>query len=251
MNSLLPIAYTPAYIPRMTIANRLDQAMQAAGFPSQSALARASEVPQPTINRILKNAGKKGPEAHTIKLLAEACNVNFTWLYEGTGPMKRGEQEAQAEGEVIKVSIPEDDEGEFVGVRMVTRFIHAGVPGQDGDVEYEDEVRLSLRRAWIVEKKLTPTALVAIRVTGDSMVPTLRKGNIVIVDTAERDKSRLVDGKLYAVNHQGKPVVKRMENQGGRWYLTSDNPDKEYGPRPVDETTEIIGRVVRMEADFI
>ncbi|RFP32450.1 helix-turn-helix transcriptional regulator [Duganella sp. BJB476] len=73
----------------MTIATRLDEAMQAARITSQSALARASGVPQPTINRILKGPGKKGPETATIAKLAAACNVTFEWLHEGIGQISR------------------------------------------------------------------------------------------------------------------------------------------------------------------
>ena len=250
MNSMLCVGYTRAYSFEMTISARLDQAMQAAGIPSQSALARASGIPQPTINRILKNTGKKGPETNTLVQLAQACNVSAQWLMDGTGPMERSAKEEPAEGEVIKVAVDEH-EGEFVGVRMVARYIHAGVAGQDGDIEYEDDTMLSLRRAWIEEKGLPAAKLVAIRVIGDSMYPTLRKGNIVIVNTADHDVRNLIDGALYAVNHRGKPCVKRLEFDGGRWHLASDNKLPEYRSRPVDESTEVIGRVVRMKADFI
>jgi len=68
----------------MSIANRLDEAMQRAGFKSQSALSRASGIPQPTINRILKGGGTKGPETSTIQKLATATGVSFSWLHEGT-----------------------------------------------------------------------------------------------------------------------------------------------------------------------
>jgi transcriptional regulator with XRE-family HTH domain len=74
----------------MSIASRLEQAMKEANFPSQSALSRASGIPQPTINRILKGAGKKGPESQTLVQLAQACEVTFEWLHEGNGPMRRG-----------------------------------------------------------------------------------------------------------------------------------------------------------------
>jgi phage repressor protein C with HTH and peptisase S24 domain len=56
---------------------------------------------------------------------------------------------------------------------------------------------------------------------------------------------------MYAVNHHGKPCVKRLELTGGAWFLASDNKQPEFRTRPVDESTEVIGRVVRMEADFI
>lgn len=164
--------------------------------------------------------------------------------------MQRAPAEDLPEGEVIRLSV-DDASQDFVGVRLVSRFIHAGLDGHGGDVEYEDHIVISLPVDWIVEKRLNASKLVAIRVKGDSMYPTLRKGNIVIVNTADNDPRSLVDGMLYAVNHNDKPVVKRLEHVGGRWLLSSDNPLPEFRSRPVDESTEIIGRVVRMEMDFI
>ncbi|MFZ6801950.1 helix-turn-helix domain-containing protein [Undibacterium sp. Di24W] len=72
-----------AYSARMDIASRLDQAMHKAGYKTQKALADASGVPQPTIARILKGNGKRGPESDTTKKLAAACGVTFSWLMEG------------------------------------------------------------------------------------------------------------------------------------------------------------------------
>lgn len=224
--------------------------MQAAGIPSQSALARASGVPQPTINRILKGTGKKGPETNTITALAQACNVSAQWLVEGTGSMQRAQAESPAEAQVMKIAVEDQTQG-FVAVRVVARFIHAGLDGHGGDVEYEDHTTLSVPLDWVNEKRLPASKLIAIRVTGDSMYPTLRKGNVVIVNTADNDPRNLVDGQLYAVNHNDRPVVKRLELVSGRWYLSSDNQLPEYRSRPVDEGTELIGRVVRMVADFI
>jgi len=224
--------------------------MQAAGIVSQSALARASGVPQPTINRILKGTGKKGPETNTISALAQACSVSAQWLIDGTGAMERLPKEEPPEGEVVRLTV-DDASQDFVGVRMVSRFIHAGLDGHGGDVEYEDHIVLSLPVKWVLEKGLNAAKLIAIRVKGDSMYPTLRKGNVVIVNTADNDPRFLLDGMLYAVNHNDKPVVKRLELLGGQWQLASDNQLPEYRSRPVDESTEIIGRVVRMEMDFI
>lgn len=85
-------SYTRAYILGMdssplAIASRLNEAMQTARPPikAQSDLSDKSGVPQPTISRILKGKGKKGPETDTLKKLAAACGVNFNWLNEGIG----------------------------------------------------------------------------------------------------------------------------------------------------------------------
>ena len=68
------------------IGLRLDEAMNARNITNQSKLARMSGVPQSTINRILKGAGKYGPETETLRLLAKTLVVHLRWLQEGTGP---------------------------------------------------------------------------------------------------------------------------------------------------------------------
>ena len=250
MNRSLRVTYTRTYSCLMTISTRLDHAMQTAGIVSQSALARDSGVPQPTINRILKGTGKKGPATSTLTALAQACNVSAQWLIDGTGPMERSAKPSMAEGEFIPLAVS-SEKSKFVGVRVVSRYIHAGVDGHGGDVEYEDHSMLSLPLSWVEEKRLLPSKLVAIRVTGESMYPTLKRNHIVIVNTADNDPRNLIDGKLYAVNHNGRPCVKRLEHTRGEWYLTSDNQLPEYRSRPVDETTEIIGRVITAVENFI
>ncbi|GJG92869.1 helix-turn-helix domain-containing protein [Cupriavidus pauculus] len=76
--------YSPPYIGTMTIATRLDRLMRARNVKSQSALARMTGVPQPTINRILKGQTDT-PELGTIKKIATTFNVPATWLAEGPG----------------------------------------------------------------------------------------------------------------------------------------------------------------------
>lgn len=87
----------------MTIAHRLQEAMNGAGITSQSELARRSSVPQPTINRILNGVGKQGPATQTLKKLATACEVSFQWLADGMD----AERGAAAEGAVSVVPEPD------------------------------------------------------------------------------------------------------------------------------------------------
>lgn len=107
------MAYTHTHTSDMDIASRLDEAMKAARIPSQSALSRASGIPQPTINRILKGVGAKGPEAHTLVKLAAACNVSFDWLHEGKGRRERVDAAADhAPGESQDTHIERIDHSE-------------------------------------------------------------------------------------------------------------------------------------------
>lgn len=94
-----------------TIGWRLDKAMQDARIKSQAALARASGIPQPTINRILNGEGKRGPETATLVALANATGVEFLWLQQGRGPQRQGEK---AEGDEAQAN-------ESVQLRVVER----------------------------------------------------------------------------------------------------------------------------------
>jgi transcriptional regulator with XRE-family HTH domain len=85
-----------------TIGWRLDKAMHDARIESQAQLARLSGVPQPTINRILKGEGRRGPETATLIALANATGVEFLWLQQGSGP--------QIAGKPVESAAPTEDE---------------------------------------------------------------------------------------------------------------------------------------------
>jgi transcriptional regulator with XRE-family HTH domain len=78
--------YSSAYIPGMTISDRLDQAMtrRDGSRMSQSELARRSGVSQPSINRILKGVSL-APDLQTLQKLSSALGVDFEWLANDVG----------------------------------------------------------------------------------------------------------------------------------------------------------------------
>jgi DNA-binding XRE family transcriptional regulator len=85
-DSYLKVVYPPAYIPGMTISDRLDQAMtrRDGSKMSQSELARRSGVSQPSINRILKGATTT-PDLQTLQKLSTVLGVDFEWLANDAG----------------------------------------------------------------------------------------------------------------------------------------------------------------------
>jgi len=93
---------------------------------------------------------------------------------------------------------------------------------------------------WLRQQGLDPARLSAIAVAGDSMEPTLRDGDEILVDTASRS---LRDG-IHVVRLDDALLVKRIAlGRGGAVSLVSDNPAYrpiEAGPGDV----EVIGKVV-------
>ncbi|SFU79554.1 Phage repressor protein C, contains Cro/C1-type HTH and peptisase s24 domains [Pseudoduganella namucuonensis] len=223
--------------------------MKAAGFESQSALARASGVPQPTINRILNGVGKKGPEAHTLVQLASACNVTFEWLHEGIGQRERGAA-AAAPASFSQVVVAPEDDTRFYQIQKVRLRLSAGISGFAVEPETYDGSTVSVPRHWADRNGYIPERLIGVKVRGESMEPSLYEDDLVIINTAD---NKPVDGAVFAVNYEGEPVVKRMSRDAGQWWLTSDNPDQRKYHRKVCRGNDciIIGRVVRKESDRI
>lgn len=93
---------------------------------------------------------------------------------------------------------------------------------------------------WLRGQGLDPAMLSAIAVAGDSMEPTLRDGDEILVDRTPRP---LRDG-VHVVRLDDTLLVKRLDSgRPGRVVLLSDNP----AYRPVDlaaEDVALVGRVV-------
>jgi phage repressor protein C with HTH and peptisase S24 domain len=84
-----------------------------------------------------------------------------------------------------------------------------------------------------------------VKVTGDSMRPTIFDGDVALVNTAER---KITNGKVFAFIVDGEARVKRLFKQfDGRIRVVSDNPDKLQFPDEFltpDHMPEMVGRVV-------
>jgi phage repressor protein C with HTH and peptisase S24 domain len=145
--------------------------------------------------------------------------------------------------------IDADTDPNFVPVRKVIFKISAGIAGFSVEhLDNGDGEPVFLSRHWLEKRDLDPARLYATRVNGDSMDPTIRDGDVIVVDT--EDVKREKDG-LYAVNHEGEFTVKRLKYDLRRWWLHSDNPaQKSYPPMECGEGTYLLGRVVYLHREL-
>ena len=87
--------------------------------------------------------------------------------------------------------------------------------------------------------------LVAFRVGGDSMEPTIMKNGIIVVDITQNEWDRLKEKAIYMIRLDDAPAVKRLEwaRRDETLAVISDNPLEDTVYREVEEVG-LYGRVI-------
>jgi len=84
--------------------------------------------------------------------------------------------------------------------------------------------------------------MVAIRVTGPDMEPSLFDGDTVVLNT---NATTPADGKVFALDQDGTVILRRLNRDGGQWWLHADHPDQARFPRKsFGPATGLIGQVL-------
>ncbi len=161
-------------------------------------------------------------EALTAFCLKE--HISIDWLLSDLGtPQNGGQKEIE----------------ELVAIPLYAATASAGAGSIAENDDIIDHCRFKIE--WI-KKTLhaNPRKLALVRITGDSMEPTLRTGDVIMINRELDDPS---DGKIFVVNLGGQVVAKRVQVTGrDKIDLISDNklyPIVRLGPQ-----SRIIGRVV-------
>jgi phage repressor protein C with HTH and peptisase S24 domain len=120
--------------------------------------------------------------------------------------------------------------------------LELGVSAGPGSVDEAEQAVGSLRfsRSWLRQRGLDPARLSTVEVIGDSMEPTLRDGDEILVEQltgAPRDG-------VHVVRFNSTLLVKRLDtSRPGRLVLLSDN--RAYPPIEAElSETHVVGRAV-------
>jgi phage repressor protein C with HTH and peptisase S24 domain len=183
------------------------------------------------------------------KLLDLYPDINPAWLLRGEGAMKRGDVRWNDRG-------PDDESIEAENALRRSDDQYCSIPlydvsasaGHGALVEREQVVDfLHFKRSWVKTTLLaSPGDLYLIHVQGDSMIPTLTPGDVILVDS--RSRNAVTGDGIYVLQLDGTLLVKRLQRMPGNCVtVTSDNSI--YQPMqiqldrlPLDFT--IVGRVV-------
>lgn len=135
----------------------------------------------------------------------------------------------------------------FANIPILNVELAAGL-GSYSDFEQVTD-RMPISRDWIFENQLPEPDLVVVKVSGDSMLPRLQDGDMLLVNTADKQP---VSGKVYAIAVDTELRVKRLHKQlNGNWVISSDNKQDpsfqdEVVPAHSFNQVRILGRAVKV-----
>jgi len=146
------------------------------------------------------------------------------------------------------VRVVDSDDPSLTHIPKVKLRLSAGISGFEVEPERFDGSTTTVPTDWIQRNGYDRERLIAIRVKGESMEPTLYEDDLVVVNLAD---TRPTDGNVYAINYEGEPAVKRLTRDAGQWWLTSDHADQRKYYRRICNGNDciIVGRVVRKESE--
>lgn len=249
----------------MNLSQRIKTARRHASL-TQSQLAEKVGIAQTAISQL--ESGKTQRSTYLFQI-AEACGVSATWLVSGVGGMLYGpgqQRDSDGEREFREgyESALAEQAADAGGIAPISVW-DDDTPLDDDEVEipFLKEVELSAGSGRTVIEKSTTSKLrfgkrslrshnvqfdqaVCVVVSGNSMEPVLPDGSTVGVNVGQ---TQIVDGKMYAIKHDGQLRVKVLYRVPGggvrlRSFNQGEHPDETYTAAEMTENSiEIIGRV--------
>ena len=197
---------------------------------SVAEVAREAGVNRTFVYDILRGRSQV-PNLEKLTRVAKVVKVPPDWLLSGKGRVQGGDP------------ITEDYHNEFVAIQYA-----AVRPSMGGGAIVEDEERIGrdfhFRRAWIRDRlKAAPSMLRVMAVQGDSMMPTLNEGDVILVDMNQRNP---IPPGVFVLHDGMGLVAKRLEHvpmsDPPRVRIISDNGRYTPYECTADEVN-IVGRV--------
>lgn len=211
-------------------------------------LARKSAIPRRTLEDYL--TGQSEPKISRLVAISKASALSLEWLATGQGPRDL----------VDRRQTPDDSGGmtqlapDFSDFRDDTaphftklpRYDVEAAAGAGAAVHSEQIVDfLAFDTDWLQRvMRVDPKRLVLITALGDSMTPTIRDGDLLLLDMSI---DRVRDNAIYALRIGDALVVKRVQRRlDGGMRIISDNavyPADDVAARDATDL-QIVGRVV-------
>lgn len=206
---------------------------------TDSGLAEALGVERSVANKVAN--GKVAMNVRRADAVAHLLQVDRDELLFRAGLTSAPAPRSAANQPTIRAAEPvEPDEPiDMVGIRMIDMAYGMGATFA---VDYPEVDVLQFPKQWIETITHSPASMLTwTRGKGDSMEPTIRDGDLVLLDQSQR----FLDERdaMWAFTIGEEAAIKRLRRQGERCQIFSDNPNV-----PPDEQLlrdiHIVGRVV-------
>ncbi len=228
-----------------TTSSRIAAAREAAGL-NQSELARKLDVSPQSVQAW--ESGRTVPRNPKIKMLSDVLGVSVAYLMGEAGPLESQSRTADTSLGSIETWDDEtplgDDE---VYVPFLKEVELAAGTGRFA-IEESDSARLRFFKKDLRNNGVQFSNAKCVTVSGNSMMPVLRDGATVGVNMGKNSLGDIVDGEMYAVNHNGQLRVKQVYRTPTGIKLRSFNhdehPDENYTFEQIQEQQiAILGHV--------
>lgn len=195
------------------------------------------------------------PNAAIIAKICSQKGVSANWLILGQGtaydPNRTTIEPARAgimrAGDPLTTVVAQDrpqplagrtiehDTGDIILVPMVEARLSAGT----GSFETGDgQERFYAFRLDFLRRKGIPTQMALMRVSGDSMEPEIKDGDVVLIDQTQTTPT---PGKLFAVGVEDMVYIKEVNAAPGKLVLSSYN--KAYPALEVDARGDLVNGI--------
>lgn len=194
----------------MGLGDRIGERLQALGI-SQAELARRVKIAQPTINALIRGNSTGSKHLHRIAAELETSPAYLAGESDDPTPVAPRMSAIAALTEELDLAIvPEIDLGYSMGGGTILE-------------NYEQTGVVPFSRSWL--RSIASGSfgdLFVARGDGDSMEPTLKDGDIVLIDTAQ--KTIRHQDRIWAVAYGDLGMIKRVRRTpNGSYLLMSDN----------------------------
>lgn len=225
-----------------TIGKRIAQKRELAGL-NQSELARRLGLTPQSVQKW--ESEESIPRGRRLDEIALALSTTTAYLVAGVNESPPPRSNAEM---LESISVWDDDtplEGDEVYVPFLKEVELSAGNGRTS-IQESSNRKLRFGKVSLRNQGVDPGSARCVTVSGNSMDPVLRNGTTVAIDTS---KTRVVDGDMYAIDHDGQLRVKQLYRLPGgglrvRSFNRDDHPDEEYSAEQLEEQSFVVlGRV--------
>lgn len=225
----------------MDTSERIKRRMRALGLKSVD-LVKQTGASKGAISHWVN--GTTQPSGENLLSLAKCLKCSPDWLLSGEAEkieVRESNAEWHAGFELWDGDTPlRDDEVALPFYREVELAAGSG----STFVQENGGCKLRFAKSTLKKSRVEPNNAACVTVSGNSMLPVLRHGTTVGVDTS---KKSIIDGEMYAIDHDGMLRVKMLYRTPGggiriKSYNNDEFPDEFIAPEKASEI-KIIGWV--------